>query len=463
MVSEGADLAVVVRRSLEELGSGRGQTWVVACSGGPDSLALLVAAAEAARDLGARVVAVYVDHGLRPEAAGEGAFVGRTAAGLGAESRTVRVDVRARAAREHRSLMDAARVERHAALEAVADEVGATLILLGHTADDQVETVVMRLGRGTGVRGLRGMAPLAGRLVRPLLGVWRADIEAFLRARALTPVRDPSNEDRRFLRPLVRHEILPLLRERIPSVERDLLGLAAAARALTERIDAAADAAAASDAVGLDVDALRESPAEVRRARLERAYRHAGGGGLCGAHLRAVDRLLASTEGTHGIDLPGGIRAERAYRNLRFVRAGARAGQGGEIPVPGPGRYTFQGREFVIEPCTGGDQIGSNRDQDEEDDGCRDTCFDLDALAPPLVLRTPRPGDRIRPRGFGHRRKVSDLLGEARVPAPDRARWPLLADAREVLLVAGIRASETGRPGPGASRQVRVVVRKING
>jgi tRNA(Ile)-lysidine synthase len=76
------------------------------------------------------------------------------------------------------------------------------------------------------------------------------------------------------------------------------------------------------------------------------------------------------------------------------------------------------------------------------------------------VLRTPRPGDRIRPRGFGHHRKVSDLLGEARVPAPDRATWPVLADAREVLLVAGLRASEAGRPRPGATRVVRVVVKE---
>jgi tRNA(Ile)-lysidine synthase len=457
MVSEGADLAAAVRRSLEELRRDRGDAWIVACSGGPDSLALLVATAEAVAGAGVRLVAVYVDHGLRPEAPGEGAFVARVAAGLGVEARTVRVDVRARAARERRSLMEAARLERHAALEAAADDVGATRILLGHTADDQVETLIMRLGRGTGVRGLQGMAPIAGRLVRPLLGVWRTEVEAFVHARGLEPVRDPSNEDRRFLRPLVRHELLPALRERLPSVERDLLALATAARALTERIDAAAEAEAPGDAAGLDVVALRESPPEVRRARLERAYRRAGGGGLCGTHLRALDRLLASTDGTHGVDLPARVRAERAYGRLRFVTAPARAAEGGEIPVPGPGRYLFLGHEFVIEACTGAAGSGSN-----EDDGCRVTWFDLGALVPPLVLRPPRPGDRIRPRGYGHRRKVSDLLGEARVPAPDRPGWPLLADAREVLLVAGVRASETGRPGQGATRPVRVVVRKIS-
>jgi tRNA(Ile)-lysidine synthase len=457
MVSEGADLEAVVRRSLGALRP-LGDTWVVGCSGGPDSLALLVAAAAAGRELGVRLVAVYVDHGLRPAAAEEGAFVERSAAAHGAGSRTVRVDVRARAARERRSLMEAARLERHAALEAVADEVGATYILLGHTADDQVETLVMRLGRGTGVRGLQGMAPERGRLVRPLLDVWRADVEAFLRARGLEPVRDPSNEDRRFLRPLVRHEVLPALRARLPSVERDLLALAAAARRLTASVDAEVAADGATGPAGLDVAALRAAHPEVRRARLERDYRHAGGTTLCATHLRAIDRLLDSTRGTRGVDLPGGVRAVRRYGHLRFERPTAAAAGDVEIPVPGPGRYAFQGYELVIEACTEGAPTGSNMD-----DGCRVVSFDLDALAPPLVLRRPRAGDRIRPRGFGHRRKVSDLLGEARVPRPERASWPLLADTREVLLVVGLRAAEAGRPGPAARHRLRVTVRKIDG
>jgi tRNA(Ile)-lysidine synthetase-like protein len=427
---------------------------VVACSGGPDSLALLVAAAEAAPGFGARLLAVYVDHGLRAAAAEEGAFVARTAVGLGAGARTVRVDVRGRAAREKRSLMEAARLERLEALEVVADDVGAARILLGHTADDQAETIVMRLGRGTGVRGLQGMAAVRGRLVRPLLEAWRADVEAYLRARGLEPVRDPSNADRRFLRALVRHEVMPALRARIPSLDRDLLSLAEAARVLSASIDAEVEAARAGGAADLEVEALRVAEPEVRRALLERDFRRAGGEGLCAAHVAAVERLLRSTQGTRGVDLPGGVRALRCYERLRFAPSPAAAAAPREIPVPGPGRYAFLDREVVVEACTEAGAPGSY-----VDDGCRAVCFDVDDLAPPLVLRTPRPGDRIRPRGFGHHRKVSDLLGEARVPAPDRATWPVLADADEVLLVAGLRASETGRPRPGATRVVRIVVK----
>jgi len=452
----GGDFVARVATGLAALRPAPGDTWVVACSGGPDSLALLVATAEAAPSLGVRLVAVYVDHGLRPEAADEGVFVARIAARLGATSRTVRVDAKGRAARDRRSLMEAARLERHEALGRVADEVGATRVLLGHTADDQVETVLMRLGRGTGVRGLRGMAAQRGRIARPMLDLTRAEVEELLRSKGLEPVRDPGNADRRFLRSVVRHDLLPILRERLPTIDHDLLALAAAARTLTATIDAEVEVEGTSPA-DLELVALREARPEVRRARLERAFRRAGGAGLCAAHVAAIERLLESERGTRGVDLPGLIRAERRYGTLCFLRPSPAGHGDNQVLVSGQGRYSFLGHELLVESCTAAVEPGSNMD-----DGCHVVCFDLDALEPPLVLRAPRPGDRIRPRGFGHRRKVSDVLGEARVPAPERSAWPLLADAREVLLVVGLRAAETGRPGPATTRAIRIVARKAN-
>lgn len=422
-----------------------GDLWLAACSGGPDSLALLAAAVDLAPELGVRVAAVYVDHGLRPAAAAEADFVRATAARLGVPTLTRRVDTRARAQRDHRSIMEAARLERYAALCDAAAASGATRVLLGHTADDQVETMVMRLLRGTGLRGLAGIPAERDRYVRPLLDVSRAAIEEFLAARELTPVRDPSNDDRRFLRPFVRHDLLPLLRGRVPSLDSLLLTLQSQARAAWGVIEASLGEEPAGGQ--LAVASLRAAAPAVREARLVRAFQEAGGAGLCASHLSALDRLLASTAGTRTLDLPNGLRAERRYATLRFVRQ-APAATPAPVAVPGPGHYTVLGTSFDLALCT-------STEGPERDDAFA-ASFDPDVVRFPLTLRPPRPGDRLRPRGFGHRRKLSDVLAEARVPAPERRCLPLLADEDEVLFVPGVRASERGRPRTGATRVLRV-------
>lgn len=199
----------------------RGTTVLVAVSGGPDSMALLHVLARLAPAEGFRVVAHGVDHGLRPEAAGELALAASLARDLGVPFATTRVEV-ARGS----NLMARARAARHAALRDAMARAGASRIATGHHADDRAETVLIRLLRGTGTAGLAVLPPRAGDLVRPLIRARRADVLAHLARHGLRTAEDPSNRDPRFLRTRVRAELLPALAAVSPRIVEHLAALA---------------------------------------------------------------------------------------------------------------------------------------------------------------------------------------------------------------------------------------------
>jgi tRNA(Ile)-lysidine synthase len=189
---------------------------VVACSGGADSLGLLVVAAEA----GLAPVAVHVDHGLRPDSAQDADAVRDAARRLGVRARSVAVQIEPGGNLEAR-----ARDARYLALEAVRVGEGASAVLVGHTADDQAETVLLNLMRGSAASGLAGMPARRGHLARPLLGVRRDAVRALVATRGLEPVADPANDDPAFRRNWVRHEVLPALnagvhRDQVPVLTR---------------------------------------------------------------------------------------------------------------------------------------------------------------------------------------------------------------------------------------------------
>ncbi|HEV7678720.1 MAG TPA: tRNA lysidine(34) synthetase TilS [Candidatus Dormibacteraeota bacterium] len=198
-----------------------GETVVVACSGGPDSTALVDALARLAPPRRLALLVAHVDHGLRAGSDAEAVAVAELAAGRGVAFRALRVSVGPGG-----SLQDRARVARHAALRQLAAEIGATAIAVGHTADDQAETVLMRALSGATPRALRAMGMRDGMLARPLLRVWRDQTLAYCAALSLPVVDDPSNADPRFLRSRVRHQLLPALEEVFPAARRRLVALA---------------------------------------------------------------------------------------------------------------------------------------------------------------------------------------------------------------------------------------------
>lgn len=213
-----------------------GEIVLIACSGGPDSSALLDALARLAPSRGWRLAVAFVDHGLRPESGAEGELVRHLSGARGLPMTVVRVRVA-----PGPSLQDRAREARHEALAEVAGRLGATAIALGHTADDQAETVLMRALSAGSPRSLLAMAERTGLLARPLLSVWREQTVAYCRALGIDAVDDPSNRDRRFLRSRVRHEVIPALEAVFPGARRRLVTLAARQRRLLDGDGASPD------------------------------------------------------------------------------------------------------------------------------------------------------------------------------------------------------------------------------
>jgi tRNA(Ile)-lysidine synthase len=303
-----------VRGMLTELPSGT--TVLVACSGGTDSLALAAATAFEASKLGLQAGAVIVDHGLQAESAQVAETAAEQCRSLGLDPVVVRaVEVGSEGGPE-----GAARTARYDALRDAADELGADVVLLAHTRDDQAETVLLGLGRGSGARSLAGMAPVAGLLRRPFLEIPRATTAAACIASKLRPWHDPHNDDPQYTRVRVRHEVLPVLEQALgPGVIEALARTAGLLRADADALDMlAADLAETAlrrtdDDVLCDIGMVEAEPDAVRTRVLRQAALEAGcrATDLTAGHIAAVDALVTEWRGQRWIDLPQGIRAAR--------------------------------------------------------------------------------------------------------------------------------------------------------
>ncbi len=351
----------------------------LACSGGADSMALADAAIAVMG--AANLVVIHIDHGLSPGSAKVGEQVAAWARGQGAGAVVRRVEVARRA-----SIEAAARDARYAALDAIATEIGADWVFLGHTARDQAETVLMRIVRGTGPAGLAGIPRIRGRFVRPLLDLPRELIDDYVAARALPIWLDPMNEDRRIARVRFREQHLPALRAENPALDQALCRLALSAREWTAALDEAAEPISLFP---VECRRLLEFDPAVRKRAYAQALENAEIT-YDAVHLEAIDGLvLRSQNGERGVDLPGG-RVVRSYDVLMIVEPAAAAIETGELVAP-PGPY---------------------------------------------ALRTWRAGDRMKPaRLKGRSRKLSDLFIDAKVPRSRRAGARVLVRTTDDAIV----------------------------
>lgn len=362
-----------VRAAIDAVGPG---LFGVACSGGADSIALADAAIEV---VGApHVVVLTIDHGLHAESARVADAVAAWGRARGAAAVIRRVDVKRRASREA-----AAREARYAALEQLADELGLVAILLGHTARDQAETVLMRIVRGTGPAGLAGIPWKRGRFARPLLALERETIDTYVAERALPTWDDPMNADPAIQRVRVRHELLPLLRRENPQLDAALVRLAASSAEWLAVID---ERAAPFAQFPIDCRALATEPPAIRKRAVAITLDRAAID-WDASHLEAIDRMItAPTRGERAIDLPGG----------RLVRS-----------------YDVLGFEDV-----------------------RPTVAEQPELPAGYALRVWEPGDRMRPvRLQGRSRKLSDLYGDAKIPRHRRAAARVIVRASDLAIV----------------------------
>ncbi len=368
----------------------------VACSGGADSIVL----ADVAIDLvgPTNVVVLTIDHGLAAGSDRVAAEVAAWARSRGAAAISRRVEV-ARTA----SLERAAREARYGALDALAAELGLAAILVGHTARDQAETVLMRILRGTGPAGLAGIPARrdgAVPLLRPFLAIDRDPILGHAAARALPVWEDPMNADVAITRVRIRREVLPLLRRENPQLDGALVRLAANATEWLAVIDAAA---APWSRFPIDCPELAAQPPAIRKRAVALAL-EAAGAGWDATHLEAIDRLIVRpARGEVTLDLPAG-RFVRSYDQARLLaRQTTCDPMGDALPVP---------------------------------DGCR--------------VRVWQAGDRMRPARLGGRsRKLSDLYTDAKVPRSSRSTARVIVRADNTILWAeyiGIAHDSIVRP-----------------
>ncbi len=302
-----------------------GNVVAVACSGGADSLALAAATVHCAGRLGVAVHGLVVDHGLQPTSGSVAQTAAQALRGLGcAAVRVLQTTVEGPGGPEA-----AARRARYAALRAVAP--AGALVLLGHTLDDQAETVLLGLGRGSGPRSVAGMRELDPPWGRPLLGVRRAVTAAACDALGLVPWSDPHNADPRFQRVRLRTEVLPLLEDVLaggvaPALARtasqlqedlDLLDRQADAL-LAQALDVATVNVTAVNLTALDVTVLAQAPATLRRRVLRRWLLDAGVTELTDAHLRTADDLVGRWSGQGAVRLPGDVELFRAHGKLHL-------------------------------------------------------------------------------------------------------------------------------------------------
>lgn len=299
--------------------AGRGPV-LVALSGGPDSLALAAATAFEAARAGIRAGAVIVDHGLQAGSADVAARAARQARALGLDPVVVKtVRVGAEGGPEA-----AARTARYAGLAEAAAEAGASAVLLGHTLDDQAESVLLGLARGSGAGSLKGMDAATGLFMRPLLGIRRATTVAFCADSGLTPWADPHNDDERFARVRVRTRVLPMLeRELGPGFAEALARTAGLLREDTEALDAFAEdqleelAEHAEAGISLPVSALAANPPALRQRIIRATVLAEFGVSLSRSHTLEAAQLVTDWRGQGAIDLPG-IAVERQGGLLVF-------------------------------------------------------------------------------------------------------------------------------------------------
>jgi tRNA(Ile)-lysidine synthase len=347
-----AQARACVRRCLGDLEPG--DLVLAACSGGADSLALAAALAHEAPRLGLRGGGVTVDHGLQEGSAAQASRVEATLLTLGLDPvRQVQVTVPPGAGGPEA----AARSPRYTALEQQARQTGAAAVLLGHTRDDQAETVLLGLARGSGARALAGMPARRGRFRRPMLGLGRATLREACLAQRLEPWDDPHNRDPSYARVRVRRQALPALEEALgPGIAEALARSAAQLAADCEALDDIARAEEGRiqgpDATGgtlatLDIEGLAELAPAIRTRVLRQAALMAGcpGGSLSATHVAALDALVTGWHGQRGADLPGAVRVQRRYGRLLFsVSPASRQERGGSVVRGGPARVGLPDR-----------------------------------------------------------------------------------------------------------------------
>jgi tRNA(Ile)-lysidine synthase len=428
-----------------------GDRVLIGLSGGPDSVCLSVILDELRDNFNLSLYAVYVNHGLRPEESGaEEVFCKRFCDGLGISFHIENIDVKGHAEKEKRNLQETARDLRYEVFEKAADEKKATKIALAHNADDQAETVLMRLIRGAGRKGLSGIPPVRGKIIRPLIDLVREDIEAFLDARNISSVADSSNLKKEYARNRLRLDILPLLKTENPSVVDSINRTAEILRGEDEYLEIATTKTMMrlitrmeDDAIELFLVPLMNTDKAILRRVLRRALAEIGAErGIELVHIDDIIHLINENKSGDMINLPKGIRAVRSYSTLLLTRETSKDIKPQNIDIPGEISLDEKGLRMMSQLSEKPIEI-NNRDM---------AVLDYDRLILPLQVRKRREGDFFFPAGFGRRKKLQDFFVDEKVPKEKRDSVPIVVSGEDIVWVAGHRMDERYTAKEGTKR-----------
>jgi tRNA(Ile)-lysidine synthase len=458
----------------------------VAVSGGADSVTLLLLLLELREKLGIVLSVVHFNHKLRGKASdADEQFVAKLAAKHGLEFHTGSVRVAAKAKKERANLEDAARRARYEFFESLVEPGKLTRIAVAHTADDQAETVLAHLMRGTGLTGLGGIHPVAGSVFRPLLGIRRGELRKFLRAKKQSWREDATNRDTMKMRARIRKKLLPLLEKQFqPAIVNHLATLADLAREDEAFFEAVVDDRAAAliqrstDGTRIAAEDLLDpckkktfntesaedtKTTEGTRALSARLVRRIvedvkpRAGELGARHVEAVLELARHGATGSSLSLPGGVEVRKERDLLFFLSIGDR--KSATAPAV-PGEY-----EYKIDLANGGAEVRVAElrcvfrlrvidwPRKRGETSKESAVMDRDRLRLPVVLRNWRPGDRLRPLGHQNARKLKRLLNEKHISRWKREGWPvltsggILAWARGFPVAVEFAADERTRAG----------------
>ncbi len=426
----------------------RGASVVAGVSGGADSVALVYVLMQLKEELGARIFAAHLNHGIRgADADADEAYVVKLCETLGVPLICERADIPALARAHSHTLEQEGRIERYAFLERARAHFDADLVAVAHHRDDQAESVLMHLMRGSGLAGLTGMRPKRGNLIRPLLCVRKSEIEAYLARKSVAYCTDATNLVPEGTRNRTRLEIIPYIEAHINPALTETLCSAAELLARDEAyLDAEARRALASLVKdgGYERAKLAELPLSIQTRAIRIALAEAGAAvDIERAHVEAVTSLLTAQTGAQ-IDLPGAV-ARASYDLVFFEKPQADAREDDALPLAVPGVTVTQDGEFRAE-YTNDTSFTANPFA---------AYMDADKLPEALVVRRRRPGDRFFPLGAPGSRKLKEYFIDRKVPREAR-ETPLIASGDTVLFIPGFGIADTVKITAQTTRALRV-------
>ncbi|HRY13228.1 MAG TPA: tRNA lysidine(34) synthetase TilS [Syntrophomonadaceae bacterium] len=418
-----------------------GELVVVGVSGGPDSMALLHILVDLSPRLGFRIAAAHLNHGLRPEADEEEAFVREACRKLEVACFTQKVAVEELARARKAGLEETGRYARYNFFEELRQQIGGHRIATAHHSDDVAESVLLHLLRGSGIKGLRGILPLNGLIIRPLLRVSKQELLQYLELKLIPYCRDESNSDPYYLRNRIRHKLIPLLEKEFnPRIVDKLNQLATIAgdenqvmEEQTQMVWNEVRLAQDSSTVVVDNRVLTGLPRGFQRRIVLKALNQLAT--TAEWSLEDVEAILALSArekvgSALNLHLKRGVRVNKSYDTMVFtIQPAVRTQFKYELPVPGKVAIPELGQSYRVSLVVGNDYVP----------GPDVTGLDFECLPQPLWLRSRQNGDYYVPPGFKGRKKLKKCLAEARIPYNQRDQVVLVTgDGHEVYAALGL-------------------------